>query len=169
MFWAQSQRCLVQFSVVRQVNGYAEKTVWGKRITHVATSYRLKIFHRHLFLKGKIGFCENIFFPKKLSAFCRKLELFIRKPNTCKPNISGWKYWFGVLLLHLSGGWQFGASFPHSLWGGSQRHIFTALHGWAQVGTGAHAAKWLQHVTAMLPVKQSMDVSWFLPPLFLQG
>lgn len=60
------------------------------------------------------------FFHKKVSAFCRKLELFIRRPNTCKPNISGWKYWFGVLLPHLSGGWQFGASFPRSLWGGPQ-------------------------------------------------
>lgn len=71
------------------------------------------------------------FFQKKVSAFCRKSGLFIRKPNTCKPNISGWKYQCGVLLLHLLGGWQFGASFPCSLLPDSQvPHLccFTGLH-----------------------------------------
>lgn len=48
----------------RQARGYAGKIVWGKKVTRVATSYRLKIFHRHLFLKGKIRFCENIFSTK---------------------------------------------------------------------------------------------------------
>lgn len=91
-----------------------------KKITYLATSYRLKFFYLHLFLKGKTGFCEIIFSTKKVSTFCRKLELFIRKPNTCKPNISGWEYWFGVLLPHLLGGWQFGASLPCCLWGGLQ-------------------------------------------------
>lgn len=107
---------------------------WGEcmEIIHVATSYRSKIFRLHLFLKGKVGFCEPIFSTKKVSAFCRKLELFIRQPN----HLQAKYFWLNVSIL--SGGWEFGASFPCSLWGTRKCHIFSVSCGWARVVTGAH-------------------------------
>lgn len=72
MFWVQSQSRLVQFPIARQkhgqaekIDGHAEKIEGCEETTHVATLYGLKIFHLHLFLKGKVEFCGHIFPQKK--------------------------------------------------------------------------------------------------------
>lgn len=65
MFWVQSQSRLVQFPIARQKHGHAEKIKGCVETTHVATLYGLKIFHLHLFLKGKVEFCGHIF-PQKM-------------------------------------------------------------------------------------------------------
>lgn len=137
----------------------------------VVTSYRLKIFYRHLFFKGKIEFFESIFSRKKKKSICflQKIRAIHQKAK----HLQAKYFWLKVLIwraaaapLGRMAAWCF---IFHALCDGAHKCPsllpYMAVLRWGREPLWPNGCSMWQQCC----VKQNLDASCFLSPRVRQG